>query len=86
MLVTVIHDANGRIGSVIVGSPGAGPAGSATMEPGERRTELEVAEITPGLDDQKMAERMGELIEHHMVDVQAAVPTLLKQTFQPTKK
>ena len=83
MRLTLIHDSNGKISTVIAGS---GPAGRASLGAGERSTEVDAPEIKPDLDDKKLSELLNDIVDNQMVDVKSAAPRLAKKGALPAKK
>jgi hypothetical protein len=85
MRLTLIHDANGKISTVIARSASAGPAGRATMPAGERATEIDAPDITPH-DNKKLADLLNDIVDNQVVDVKSAAPRLARKGDLPAKK
>jgi hypothetical protein len=68
MRLTIVHDGEGNITSLVAHSVEAPPA-HVEAEPTERVTEVDYPDITEELDPQAIHERLADLVENYRVDV-----------------
>ena len=67
MKISVLHDENGQIASLLTQPDGA-PRATVDVAPGHRLTDVDVVELDAGLDPMDLAQRLARLRDYHRID------------------
>jgi hypothetical protein len=68
MRLTIVHDGEGNITSLVAHSVEAPPA-HVEAKPTERVTQVDNPDLTDELDPQAIHERLADLVENYRVDI-----------------
>lgn len=69
MHLTLIHDIQGNIASIVV-SPPDSPVAYLETQPGQQMTEIEMPDLTLDQDNDYIRERLWDLKENHIVVIE----------------
>ena len=67
MKISVLHDENGQIASLLTQPDGA-PRATVEVAPGHRLTDVDVVELHAGLEPMDLAQRLVRLRDYHRID------------------
>ena len=85
MRVFVTHEPDGTITSIVGVPEGGAPAGTV-IKGGQRMTEVDLPDITATDGHAKIMERLGDLVDNHVVDVQSGKAAFAKKGARQKKK
>lgn len=85
MRVTLIHDSNGIISTIIAAEPDGPRAGLAVLPAGEQATHMDFPELSSGSPD-KVAAHLMQMRDERLVDLKSGRLELVKKSDFPAKK
>jgi hypothetical protein len=78
MRLTIIHDVQGNIASVVA-SPPDSPVAYLEIKPGQRLTEVDAPDLTRNEDIEYVRKRLTDLVENHRVAIETTEGRLTKK-------